>query len=142
VATKALSYLIGVHVELEGEQLLVVSAEHDHARHRREFSSMCTRCRSCRELTVIAVLPTSITDALGRAGPRWGYGTGLKQPDEAGRLAGGGVLVGSPRADEDSGAFDQRLLHVGLLFGSDDSHEQLVELGALDVLDHRLIEMW
>jgi len=43
---------------------------------------------------------------------------------------GGGVLVCSPRADEYSGALRERLLHLGPLFGSDDSHEQLVELGA------------
>jgi len=40
VATKALSYLIGVYVEGEGERLLVVPAEHDHARHQRESTSM------------------------------------------------------------------------------------------------------
>ncbi len=42
MATKALSYLISVHVEPEGEQVLVVSTKHDHARHRREFTSMWT----------------------------------------------------------------------------------------------------
>ena len=51
------------------------------------------------------------------------------------------MLVGNPGADEYSGALDERLLHVGPLFGSDDSHEQFVELGALDVLDHRLVEV-
>jgi hypothetical protein len=30
---------------------------------------MCTRCRSCRELNVIAVLPTSIIDGTWSSGP-------------------------------------------------------------------------
>ena len=46
MAAKALSYVLGVRVELEGERLLVVPAEHDHARHRREFTSMCGNPRS------------------------------------------------------------------------------------------------